>query len=175
MLILRVISVMWDRQNMGESLFGKLRDVLSREKTSDIAIPVSVTNSPANLARIGLASRAPETAMLPTQGVAVPNPAATGMMPGQPSGFVAPVGIQFFAEVPSQEGAAEIVSTSQSAHNCLAAEAQPVGDGFWTVAVTLCMAPVPQEIHAIETVLQLWAHKLGGTSKGWGLSQNQAA
>ena len=161
---------------MGESLFGKLRDVLSREQTSDISDQGCAVNPTANLARIGLASGTMQAAMRPHVDALVSDPlAAAAMQPGLPLPNVAPVGIQFFAKVPSQEGANEIKSVSQGGENCLSADAKPVGDGIWTVAVTLCMAPVPQEIHAIETVLQTWAQKLGGTSKGWGLSQNQAA
>lgn len=169
------ISVVRDRQNMGESLFGKLRDVLSREKTSDITSPVNVMNSPATLARIGLATGNPAGTVLPGQNSAVPGMPVAEIQQVPSSSAIAPVGIQFFAEVPSQQCANEIVSISQGAHNCLSAEAQPVGDSLWTVAITLCMTPVPQEIHAIETVFQTWAQKLGGASKGWGLSQNQTA
>lgn len=160
---------------MGESLFGKLRDVLSSEQTSDIAIQDSAINPSANLARIGLASGNVQGTTMPHDGSPVFDQMATGSQQGLPPPNVAPVGIQFFAEVPSQECANEIMSVSRSGENCLSADAQPVGDGIWTVAVTLCMAPVPQEIHAIETVLQTWAQKLGGISKGWGLSQNQPA
>ena len=168
-------SVVWDRQNMGESLFGKLRDVMSREKTSDIDGPVSVANSTASLARIGLATGNPAATVSSNQGSVMPGLSVPAAQPAPPSSAIAPVGIQFFAEVPSQQCANEIVSLSQVAQNCLSAEAQPIGDNLWTVAVTLCMTPVPQEIHAIETVFQTWAQKLGGASKGWGLSQNQAA
>jgi len=160
---------------MGESLFGKLRDVMSREKTSDIAIQASAMNSSTNLARIGLATGNMQATTMPHDGSPVSPSLAAGTQPGLPSPNVAPVGIQFFAELPSQECANEILSVSQRAENCLSAESQPVGEGIWTVAVTLSMAPVPQEIHAIETVLQTWAQKMGGASKGWGLSQNQAA
>ncbi|WP_108882575.1 ribonuclease E inhibitor RraB [Anderseniella sp. Alg231-50] len=160
---------------MGESLFGKLRDVLSREKTSDIVTPVSVTGSPANLARIGLATRSPAGTELPGGNLPAPGMPTDPLQQAAPSSGVAPVDIQFFAEVPSQQCAEEIVSISQGATNCQSAQAQPISDTVWTVAVTLCMAPVPQEIHAIETVFQTWAQKLGGASKGWGLSQNQAA
>jgi hypothetical protein len=159
---------------MGESLFGKLRDVLSREKTSDIDGPVYDTNSPANLARIGLATgNRPGTAMSSGNSV-VPGLPVPEIQQDPSSQAIAPVGIQFFAEVPSQQCADEIVSISQSAHNCLSAEAEPVGDSIWTVAITLGMTPVPQEIHAVETVFQTWAQKLGGVSKGWGLTHNQA-
>lgn len=160
---------------MSESFFGKLRDVLSSETTSDIAVPVSVTSSHANMARIGLAAPTSVGTAMPGQNLPVPGMPAAGMQPDPSSQHIAPVGIQFFAEVPSQQCADEIVSISQAAHNCLSAVAQPVGDNIWTVAVTLCMTPVPQEIHAIETVFQTWAQKLGGASKGWGLSQHQAA
>jgi len=160
---------------MGESLFGKLRDVMSREKTSDIDGPVSVANSTASLARIGLATGTPTGTELSNQGSAMPGLSVPAVQSATPSSAIAPVGIQFFAEVPSQQCANEIVSISQIAQNCLSAEAQPAGDDLWTVAITLCMTPVPQEIHAIETVFQTWAQKLGGASKGWGLSQNQAA
>jgi hypothetical protein len=160
---------------MGERLFGKLRDAMSRENTSDIAVPVSVTSSPANMARIGLAARNPAGTAMSSQNLPVPGMPAAGIQQHPSSHHIAPVGIQFFAEVPSQQCADEIVSISQGAHNCLAAEAQPTGDSIWTVAVTLCMTPVPQEIHAIETVFQTWAQKLGGASKGWGVSQHQVA
>ena len=158
---------------MGESLFGKLRDVLSREKTSDIDGPLYDTNSPANLARIGLATGNRPATVLPGQNSAVPGLPVPETQQAPSSQAIAPVGIQFFAEVPSQQCANEIVSISQVAQNCLSAEAQPAGDNLWTVAITLCMTPVPQEIHAIETVFQTWAQKLGGASKGWGLSQNR--
>lgn len=160
---------------MGESLFGKLRDVLSREKTSDIDGPVYDTNSPANLARIGLATGNRPATVLPGQNSAVPGLPVAEVQQAPSAQAIAPVGIQFFAELPSQQCAEEIVSISRSAHNCLSAEAQPVADSIWTVAITLCMTPVPQEIHAVETVFQTWARKLGGVSKGWGLSQNQVA
>ncbi len=160
---------------MGESLFGKLRDVLSREKTSDIDTTVNIAVSPANLARIGLATGTPVSQTTPDLGAPAPEMPVAGIQQEAAASDIAPVGIQFFAEVPTQECANEIVSVSQAAQNCLSAEAQPVGDSIWSVAVTLCMMPVPQEIHAIEMVFQTWAQKLGGTSKGWGLSQNQAA
>ncbi len=161
---------------MGESLFGKLRGVLSREQTSDIAFQNSEVNPTANLARLGLASGNMQAAMTPHVGSLDFEPLAAGaVQPGLPLPNVTPVGIQFFADVPSQEGADEIMSVSQNGENCLSADKKPAGDGIWTVAVTLFMAPVPQEIHAIETVLQTWAQKLGGTSRGWGLSQDQAA
>ena len=160
---------------MGESFFGKLRDVMSREKTSDIDGAVNAASSTASLARIGLATgNRPATAM-PGGNSAVPGLPVPEIQQDPSSLTIAPVGIQFFAEVPSQQCAEEIVSISRSAHNCLSAEAQPVGDSIWTVAITLGMTPVPQEIHAVETVFQTWAQKLGGVSKGWGLSQNQAA
>lgn len=160
---------------MSESLFGILRDVLSREKTSDIAIQDTAMISSTNLARIGLASGTMSGTTMPHDGSPVSGTLAAGAQQSLPPPHVAPVGIQFFAELPSQECANEMLSVSQHAKNCLSAKSQPVGDGVWTVAVTLCMAPVPQEIHTIETVLQTWAQKMGGTSKGWGLSQNQAA
>ncbi len=160
---------------MGESLFGKLRDVMSREKTSDITIQDSVINASTNLARIGLATGNPHGTTMPQDGSPVSGSLAVGTQPSLPPPHVDPVGIQFFAELPTQECADEILAISKRAENCLSTESQPVGGGVWQVAVTLCMAPVPQEIHAIETVLQTWAQKLGGTSKGWGLSQNQAA
>ena len=160
---------------MGESLFGKLRDVLSREKTSDITGPVNVGSSPNNLARIGLATGNRTGTALPDQNSTAPVLPVPEIQQIPPSSATAPVGIQFFAEVPSQQGAEEIVSISQGARNCLSAEAQPVGDSLWTVTITVCMKPVPQEIHAVETVFQTWAQKLGGASKGWDLSQNQAA
>lgn len=168
------ISGVRDRQNMGESLFGKLRDLLSREKVSDIDNPVYVTNSRTNLARIGLA-----TGNRSGSGMSGQDPTATGSPVAEvqqnPSpAAIGPVGIQFFVEVPSQQCAEEIMSISKCAHNCLSAEAHPAGDSIWTVAVTLGMAPVPQEIHNIETMFQAWAQKLGGGSKGWGLSRNQA-
>ena len=121
------ISVVRDRQNMGESLFGKLRDVLSPEKTSDIAVPVNVTNSPANMARIGLATGNSAGTAMPGQNSAVPGLPVAGIQPDPSSQHIAPVGIQFFAEVPSQQCADEIVSISRGAHNCLSAVAQPVG------------------------------------------------
>lgn len=160
---------------MGESLFGKLRDVMSREKTSDIDGAVDTAASQAGLARIGLATGTRASTAVPSPDLSVPEMPVAGMEQVPQSPNTAPVGIQFFAEVPTRECADEIVSISQGAQNCLSAEAQPVDDSIWTVAITLCMTPVPQEIHAIETVFQTWAQKLGGTSKGWGLSQNQAA
>jgi hypothetical protein len=51
----------------------------------------------------------------------------------------------------------------------------PAGDGNWTIAITLRMLPVPQQIHNVESVLADWAGKLGGSSKGWGLAQGKAA
>ena len=160
---------------MGESLFGKLRDVLSREKTSDFAGPMEVTGNPANQARIGLALGNRTASAMSGQHSDVPGGAIAEIQQDPSATATAPVGIQFFAEVPSQECAQEFVSISQCAHNCLTTDAHSAEDGIWTVAVTLCMTPVPQEIHAIETVFQTWAQKLGGASKGWGLSQNQAA
>ena len=160
---------------MGESLFGKLRDVMSREKTSDIADQGSAISSGASLARIGLATGTPQALAIPQQIPPVSGSTAIATQTGTPPANVEQVGIQFFAELPNQEAANEILEVSQRADNCLSTESQAVGDGFWQVAVTLSMAPVPQEIHAIEATLQTWAQKMGGTSKGWGLSQNQAA
>ncbi len=160
---------------MGESLFGKLRDVLSREKTSDIDSQVSVASSAAGLARIGLATGNATASVLSDQNSTIPGVSVPQAPQAPLSSANAAVGIQFFAEVPSQQCANEIVTISQGARDCLSAEAQPAGGDLWTVAITLCMTPVPQEIHAIETVFQTWAQKLGGASKGWGLSQNQAA
>ncbi len=160
---------------MGESLFGKLRGVLSRETTSDIAAQESVVNSGANLARIGLVTGNLKDSELPPNSPPVTGETAGALPPSLPTSSVEPVGIQFFAELPTQECANEISSVSQLAEDCLSTEVKPAGDGVWSVAVTLRMSPIPQEIHAIESLLQTWAQKMGGVSKGWGLSQNQAA
>jgi hypothetical protein len=77
--------------------------------------------------------------------------------------------------VPLQQSAEEIVSVSQRGSNCLEATMSPAGDGNWTIAITLRMLPVPQQIHNVESVLADWVAKLGGTSKGWGLAQGKAA
>lgn len=166
---------MWDRQDMGESLFGKLRGVLARETTSDIEVQEPTVSPGANLARIGLATGNLKESVMPQDGSSFAGSTAVPAHPGLPTSSVEPVGIQFFAELPTQECATEISSVSQRAENCLSTEAKPVGDGVWSVAVTLSMAPVPHEIYAIESVLQTWAQKMGGVSKGWGLSQNHAA
>ncbi len=160
---------------MGESLFGKLRDVMSREKTSDIADQGSVINTTANLARIGLATATQPATTIPRQDSPVSGSLTIATQSSIPQAHVEQVGIQFFAELPNQGSVNEIMEISRHADNCLSAESKMVGDGVWQVAVTLSMAPVPQEIHTVEATLQTWAQKMGGTSKGWGLSQNQAA
>jgi hypothetical protein len=159
---------------MSSSLFGKLKSVLSRQKKSEIATQATVNDVTAGLSRIGMAVKqsAQPVGDSVTNDISQPD-VQTTPLPAQE--VVMDVGIQFFAEVPLQECADEIVSVSQRAKNCMSAHTQPVGDGIWQVAVTLSMAPIPQEIHNMETVLQAWAEKFGGSSKGWGLSQSQAA
>ena len=142
---------------MGESLFGKLRGVLSRETTSDVAVQDSSVSTGANLARIGLATDNLKGTVMPQDGLSVDGSTAAAAHPDLPTSSVEPVAIQFFAELPTQECANEISSVSQRAENCVSTEAKPVGDGVWSVAVTLSMAPVPQEIYTIESVLQTWA------------------
>ena len=161
---------------MGESLFGKLRGVFSRETTSDITAQIDVVNSGANLARIGLAGNTvAQSNGLPSGNLSFGETPTVPAQQNLPASDVEPVGIQFFAELPTEESANEISAISQQAENCLSSETKPAGDGVWSVAVTLKMAPVPHEIYAIESVLQTWAQKMGGAAKGWGLSQNQAA
>lgn len=170
---------------MGNSLFGKLKSVLSRKKKSDISTAVEQPPATANLSRIGLgaggmaaATPQPNPNMPDISGFAA---AMTTGKPAMPSASpashadVAPVGVQFFAEVPLQASAEEIVNVSRTASNCIRADMSPAGDGVWSVAITLNMSPVPQEIHTVESVLADWAGKLGGMAKGWGLAQGQAA
>ncbi len=160
---------------MGESLFGKLRDLLSRETKSGIGGHKTATPSSSNLARIGLAAASTEESAIENESASVEQTVAAADQADPPSTEVAPVGIEFFAEVPSQECAYEMVTVSRDADNCLSADAQPVANIAWNVSVTLSMEPVPQQIHAVEDLLQTWAEQLGGSAKGWGLSQGQAA
>ena len=168
---------------MGKSLFGKLKGVLYRKKTSEISAAAPQPQATANLSRIGLGNATPYPAGGATNapdisGFSAVLPNGNGM-PGamaQPgTAHVQPVGVQFFAEVPLQQSAEEIVNVSRRASNCLDATMAPSGSGAWSVSITLNMSPVPQEIHTVETVLSEWASKLGGISKGWGLAQGQAA
>ena len=92
----RNFSTVRDRRNMGESLFGKLRDVLSREKTSDIDTAVNIAASPATLARIGLATGRPVSPATPSLGSPAPEMPVAGIHQEPVAGNVAPVGIQFF-------------------------------------------------------------------------------
>ncbi len=46
---------------MGKSLFGKLKSVLSRKKTSEISAAAPQPQATANLSRIGLGNSAPYT------------------------------------------------------------------------------------------------------------------
>lgn len=160
---------------MGESLFGKLRDLLSRETKSGIGGHKTATPSSSNLARIGLAAASTEESAIENESASVEQTVAAADQADPLSTEVAPVGIEFFAEVPSQECAYEMVTVSRDADNCLSADAQPVANIAWNVSVTLSMEPVPQQIHAVEDLLQTWAEQLGGSAKGWGLSQGQAA
>lgn len=168
---------------MGNSLFGKLKGVLSRKKKSEISTAAVQPPATANLSRIGLgattaAASAHQPNMPDISGFAA---AMTAGQPAMPPAFhstateVSPVGVQFFAEVPLQASAEEIVRVSRSASNCTNAELSLAGDGTWSVSITLNMAPVPQEIHTVESVLSDWAGKLGGSAKGWGLAQGRAA
>ncbi len=166
---------------MGNSLFGKLKGVLSRKKKSDISTAAPQPPATANLSRIGLGARgvsAHQPNMPDISGFAA---AMTAGQPAMQPVFhstateISPVGVQFFAEVPLQASAEEIVRVSRSASNCINAELSPAADGTWSVSITLNMAPVPQEIHTVESVLSDWAGKLGGSAKGWGLAQGRAA
>lgn len=163
---------------MGESLFAKLRSVLSRQKTSKISAPEEPQAS-ANLSRLKLGGRASASAAPTIPDMTGPDISAFAASPAASahthSDHITPVGVQFFAEVPLQQSAEEIVTVSKRASNCLTADMSPAGDGHWTVSVTLNMAPVPQEIHTVESVLSDWASKLGGSSKGWGLAQGRTA
>lgn len=164
---------------MGKSLFGQLKNMLSRQKKSEISTPAQ-PQAAANLSRIGLGNAAPAPVNGPdmsgfTQMPEGPAPGMTVTGAAVGAGNTMPVAVQFFAEVPLQQSAEEIVSVSKRAANCINAEMNPAGEGRWTVSVTLNMAPVPQAIHEVETVLADWAGKLGGMSKGWGLAQGQAA
>ncbi len=168
---------------MGNSLFGKLKGVLSRKKKSDISAAAPQPQASTNLSRIGLgtttaAASAHQPNMPDISGFAAAMTAGQPAMPSAPHAIdteVSPVGVQFFAEVPLQASAEEIVNVSRSASNCMNAELSPAGDGTWSVSITLSMAPVPQEIHTVESVLADWAGKLGGSAKGWGLAQGRAA
>lgn len=168
---------------MGKSLFGKLKSVLSRKKTSEISTAAQQPPATANLSRIGLgagiaAAAAPQTNMPDISGFAAAMTTGQPAMPSvshAPNTEISPVGVQFFAEVPLQASAEEIVNVSRTASNCINAEMSPAGDGVWSVAITLNMAPVPQEIHTVESVLSEWTGKLGGMAKGWGLAQGRAA
>jgi hypothetical protein len=166
---------------MGKSLFGQLKGLLSKEKKSAVRQSEPEPTGTANLSRIGLGGATAEAAM-----PADPMPQSTAfdpsvqMAPMTPQAMpqqadAAPASIQFFAEVPLQQSAEEIVSVSQRGSNCLEATMSPAGDGNWTIAITLRMLPVPQQIHNVESVLADWVAKLGGTSKGWGLAQGKAA
>ena len=168
---------------MGKSLFGKLKSVLSRKKTSEISAAAPQPQATANLSRIGLGNSAPYT---PDSAMNAPDISGftTALPSGAPamgaasqtaSASIKPVGVQFFAEVPLQQSAEEIVNVSRRASNCIDATMSPDGNGAWSVSITLNMPPVPQEIHNVETVLAEWTGKLGGASKGWGLAQGQAA
>jgi hypothetical protein len=162
---------------MGSSLLGKFKGLLSRQKKSKIASQEPAADATANLSRIGMAVKTgAQPAVDPAQASGSATPPDVQLAQSQPAAAeVSDVGIQFFAELPLQHSAEEIVTVSRRAKNCLTAEAQPVGEGFWSVAITLSMQPIPQEIHKIEATLEAWAGKLGGSSKGWGLSQGQAA
>jgi hypothetical protein len=167
---------------MGKSLFGQLKGLLSRQKKSDLGETEAPTSSVSNLSRIGLstANEADMHAADPAQqeqAVHDPSvqmtPATAQAMPEQQD--ASPASIQFFAEVPLQQSAEEIVNVSQRGSNCLEATMTPAGDGNWSVSITLRMLAVPQQIHNVESMLADWAGKLGGTSKGWGLAQGKAA
>ncbi len=158
---------------MGDSLFGKLRGILSRQKTSDISTTIVTSDPAASLSRIGLAAR--DTVPTPEVPSHDQHASVPDVQLAEASPAAAPVGIQFFAEVPMQQCADEIVNVSRRASNCLAAVSHAINENTWSVSVTLEMAPVPQRIHEIESTMQLWSEKLGGTSKGWGLTQNHAA
>lgn len=160
---------------MGESLFGKLRDLLSRETKSGIGDDKTATPSSSNLARIGLSAANTGEPVMENESASVEQTVAAADHTYPSSTEVSPVGIEFFAEVPSQQCAYEMVTVSRGADNCLSADAQPVANIAWNVSVTLSMEPVPQQIHAVEDLFQAWAEQLGGSSKGWGLSQGQAA
>ena len=164
---------------MGSSLLGKFKGLLSRQKKSKIASQEPLSDATVNLSRIGMAVKAatqPAVEPPPVQASGDATPPDVQLVQSQPApAEVSDVGIQFFAELPLQHSAEEVVTVSRRAENCLSAEAQPVGEGFWSVAITLSMQPVPQEIHNIEATLEAWTGKLGGSSKGWGLSQGQAA
>ncbi len=160
---------------MGESLFGKLRDLLSRETKSGIGGHKTTKPSASNLSRIGLATASTEEPVFENERASAEETVAAADHADPSSGEIFPVGIEFLAEVPSQQSAYEMVSVSRGADNCLSADAQPVDNIAWHVSVTLCMEPVPQQIHAVEDLLQTWAEQHGGSSKGWGLSQGQAA
>ena len=160
---------------MGESLFLKLFNVLSRQKKSDISSAPEMTGTASPLARIGLASTVGEQDTGPA-GHQFISTAAADETPGMHADQSAqPGGIEFFAELPLQQSADEIISVSRQANNCTAAEVSQTADGAWTVRVTLSMLPVPQQIHTVETIFDFWAGKLGGSAKGWGLSQPGSA
>lgn len=163
---------------MGSSLFGKLKAMMSRQKTSEISGASVPSDVNSNLSRIGLAAKTSASAPASEHEVTSPGPAAPDVQLNQQAvgnQSVAAVGVQFFAEVPHQQCAEEIVTVSKRASNCTDAVAHPAGGDLWNVVITLNMPPVPQDIHTVESTLQAWTEKLGGSSKGWGLSQNQAA
>lgn len=164
---------------MGKSLFGQIKGMLSKQKKSQISVAAETPPTTSNLSRIGLATgNAPVQQMEPVAAAPAPQVQMTVTGMPQPSASMdqaTPVGIQFYAEVPLQQSAEEIVNVSRRASNCQEALMSPTGDGAWQVSVTLKMLPVPQEIHTVESVLADWAGKLGGISKGWGLAQSRAA
>lgn len=166
---------------MGKSLFGQLKGLLSKEKKSAVRQSEPEPTGTANLSRIGLGSTTTQAeapvGSMPQTSALDPSVQMAPMTPqARPEqADASPASIQFFAEVPLQQSAEEIVSVSQRGSNCLEATMSPTGDGNWTIAVTLRMLPVPQQIHNVESVLADWAAKLGGSSKGWGLAQGKAA
>lgn len=165
---------------MGKSLFGQLKGLLSKEKKSAVLQTEPEPTGTANLSRIGLGGAAPAEKPVdqsPQTSALDPSVQMAPMTPQVMSeqADAAPASIQFFAEVPLQQSAEEIVSVSKRGSNCLEATMSPAGDGNWTIAITLRMLPVPQQIHNVESVLADWAGKLGGSSKGWGLAQGKAA
>ena len=167
---------------MGKSLFGQLKGLLSRQKKSDLGETETATSSVSNLSRIGLstANEAEMHAAGPAEQELAAHDPSVQMAPATAhvtaeQQDASPASIEFFAEVPLQQSAEEIVDVSQRGSNCLEATMSPTADGNWSVSITLRMLAVPQQIHNVESMLASWAGKLGGTSKGWGLAQGKAA
>lgn len=163
---------------MAKSLFSKFKGLMSRQKKSEISGKEAETAGSANLSRIGLTT-VPAGADLPeglgqtAQQASDPSVSLnlSGTEGPAPAEHSEPVGIQFYAELPIQASAEEIVNVSKRADNCVDATLEATGEDSWRVSLVLKMLPVPQQIHEVENMLDIWSQKLGGKSNGWGLAQ----